>query len=334
MAHSRTSNLKLGLLVLSGLFLFILTLYVIGKNENFFGSSFEIRARFTNVNGLLPGNNVRFAGIQAGTVKRIRIIDDTTIEVVLSIDKDMKPYIHKNALSTIGTEGLMGNKVINILPQTGPAAVVQVGDLLSTPKAVSTDEMLQTLANTNYNIADISVDLKATIRRINQSSAFWTILGDGGLARNLQSSLFNINQASANANGMTRDLRDIVSDAKNGKGSIGSLMRDTAFAASLARAIETIRSAGDKANLAAGSLDETVRDIHQQVTSGKGPVQTLLNDSGLVVKLNASMENIREGTNAFNQDMEALKHNFLLRGYFRKQAKLQTQTIAKTTTTP
>lgn len=332
MAHSNTSNLKLGLLVLSGLLLFILTLYIIGKNENLFGSSFEIRARFTNVNGLLPGNNIRFAGIQAGTVKGIRIIDDTTIEVVLSINKDMKPYIHKNALTSLGTEGLMGNKVINIFPQTGIAPVVQAGDILSTPRNVSTDEMLQTLANTNNNIADISADLKATIRRINQSSALWTILGDGGLATHIQSSLNDISQASANANGMTRDLREIIGDAKNGKGSIGSLMRDTAFATSLARAIETIRSAGNKADQLAGTLDETVRDIHQQVTGGKGPVNTLLTDSGLVVKLNASMENIREGTNSFNQDMEALKHNFLLRGYFRKQAKQQKQAIAKTTT--
>ena len=82
MPHLKISNLKLGILVLSGLFLFILTLYIIGKNENFFGSDFEVRARFTNVNGLLPGNNIRFAGIQAGTVKRINIIDDTTIEVI------------------------------------------------------------------------------------------------------------------------------------------------------------------------------------------------------------------------------------------------------------
>jgi phospholipid/cholesterol/gamma-HCH transport system substrate-binding protein len=177
------------------------------------------------------------------------------------------------------------------------------------------------------------VDLKATIRHINQSSALWTTLGDGGLAQSLKSSLYNISQASANANGMTRDLRDIISDAKSGKGSIGTLMRDTAFAASLAHAVSSIRSAGEKADQLAGTLDETVRDIHQQVTTGKGTVQTLLKDTSLVVKLTASMESIRQGTAAFNQDMQALQHNFLLRGYFRKQAKQQKQSITNATVT-
>lgn len=328
MANQKTANLKLGLLVLSGLFLFILTLYIIGKNENFFGSNVEIKARFTNVNGLMPGNNIRFAGIQAGTVKRIKIIDDTTIEVSLSIDKTIEPYIHKNAIATLGTEGLMGNKVINILPEkdptgTKPAPLVQTGDLLPTPKAVSTDEMLQTLALTNNNIAEISEDLKTTIRRINKSTALWTLLNDDGLTHNIRSSLSNISQASTHANDMTRDLHTIINDIKTGKGSIGSLLRDSSLVISLSQAIDKINTAGTNIDHLTADLSATVRDIHQDITNGNGTVNALLKDPALVTKLNESMDNIRKGTDAFNQDMEALKHNFLLRGYFRKQAKEQ-----------
>jgi phospholipid/cholesterol/gamma-HCH transport system substrate-binding protein len=328
-----SKNIKLGALVISGLVVFIFTLYVIGKNENFFGSSFELRVRFANVSGLVAGNNIRFAGIQAGTVKRITVINDTTIEVTMMVDEKMRPFIRKNAQAAIGTEGLMGNKVLNILPARGDAAGVDPGDVLATKPLSGTDELLESLTRTSGNIEEISVDLKATIRHINQSSALWTTLGDGGLAQSLKSSLYNISQASANANGMTRDLRDIISDAKSGKGSIGTLMRDTAFAASLAHAVSSIRSAGEKADQLAGTLDETVRDIHQQVTTGKGTVQTLLKDTSLVVKLTASMESIRQGTAAFNQDMQALQHNFLLRGYFRKQAKQQKQSITNATVT-
>jgi phospholipid/cholesterol/gamma-HCH transport system substrate-binding protein len=336
MANQKISNLKLGMLVLSGLFLFIMTLYIIGKNENFFGSNFEIKTRFTNVNGLMPGNNIRFAGIQAGTVKRIRIIDDTTIEVTLSIDNAMKPYIHKNAIATLGTEGLMGNKVINILPEKSPAGakpapLAQPGDLLATPKAVSTDEMLQTLAITNNNIAEISEDLKTTIRRINKSTALWTTLNDDGLARNIRSSLNNLSQASTHANNMTRDLHTIISDMKTGKGSIGTLLRDSSLASSLGQAIEKINIAGSNIARLTADLSATVRDIHQDITDGKGTINALLKDPALVAKLNASMENIRLGTDAFNQDMEALKHNFLLRGYFRKQAKQQAKEQQKIT---
>lgn len=328
------NNIKLGVFVLAGLLLFILTLYVIGKNENYFGSNFELKARFANVNGLVNGDNIRFAGIQAGTVKRITLINDTAIEVTLLLDNAMRPFIRTNALASIGSEGLMGNKIINIQPVTGPAALVQPGDHLPVEKIVGTDEMLATLAKTNNNIEDISEDLKGTIRRINSSTALWTILNDGSLARNLRSSLAAINQASQNANALTTDLRVVMADTRAGKGSVGALLRDTALSSNLTQAVEKIRSAGVRTDQLVTSLQETIDSIHQDVTGGQGAVHSLLKDPALVTSLNASMENIRQGTAAFNQDMEALKHNFLLRGYFRKQEKKQQQKSKSLTTLP
>jgi phospholipid/cholesterol/gamma-HCH transport system substrate-binding protein len=63
---------------------------MIGKNRNLFGSTYELKARFGNVQGLVSGNNVRFSGIQAGTVKRVKILSDTVIEVTMVIDRKMK----------------------------------------------------------------------------------------------------------------------------------------------------------------------------------------------------------------------------------------------------
>src|ERR1700761_6357472 len=140
-----SSNLKLGLLVLAGLLLLVSTLYIIGKNENYFGSHFDLRARFYNADGLVVGDNIRFSGLQAGTVRSIRMIDDTSIEAVLRIDKSMRPCIHKNALAAIGTEGLIGNKVVNILPVKSPAPPAEENDLLAAQRQVSTDDMLRTL---------------------------------------------------------------------------------------------------------------------------------------------------------------------------------------------
>src|SRR6185312_5708238 len=116
MAKQSINNIKLGVFVIAGLLVIIVSLYLIGKNQSLFGSSFTVRARFKNIGGLMPGNNVRFAGIQAGTVKSIKIINDSTVEVSFLIEKKVKPYIHKNSFVTIGTEGLMGNKVLNITP--------------------------------------------------------------------------------------------------------------------------------------------------------------------------------------------------------------------------
>jgi phospholipid/cholesterol/gamma-HCH transport system substrate-binding protein len=323
MATQTISNTKLGLLVLSGLFLFILTLYIIGKNQNMFGSSYRLKARFTEVNGLMKGNNIRFSGIQAGTVKSVRIIDDTTIEVVMLINNDLKPYIHTNAAASIGTEGLIGNKIINIIPGRSNAPVAEEGDMLNTRHLVSTDDMLQTLSKTNDNFATISEGLKQTIQRINTSAALWRLLNDSSLPANTRSALAHIRQASANADRLTGDLQSLISDVRRGKGAAGTLLADSAFAGKLTATLENLRLAGMQADAAAESLNATVKDVHENLTNGKGTVTALLKDSALLNRVNASVENIQRGTDAFSQDMEALKHNFLFRGYFRKLEKQQ-----------
>src|SRR6478752_6018204 len=114
MAKQSISNVKLGIFVLSGLFILVFTLYMIGKNQNLFGNTFQLKARFDNVYGLMSGNNVRFSGIQIGTVRNVNIVNDTLIEVEMDVDEEVKKFIHKNAIASIGTEGIMGNKVVNI----------------------------------------------------------------------------------------------------------------------------------------------------------------------------------------------------------------------------
>jgi phospholipid/cholesterol/gamma-HCH transport system substrate-binding protein len=316
-----TTSVKLGLFVLAGAFVLILTLYLIGKSQNLFGSNVELKARFRNVSGLMSGSNVLFSGIQVGTVNKIKIIDDTTIEISFLVDKEMLPYIHRNARVSIGTEGLMGNKIVNILPVNESSPPVREGELLSASQAVSTDEMLATLDKTNMNIAAISEGLKSSVQRLNDSKALWGILDDSSLALNMKASMENISRASANVNAVTQDLHAMIADVKNGKGSVGALLRDTAFSANLEQTLAKIKEVGVKAAGVGDELDQMVGDIRHNMDQGQGTVHALLKDSSLAMKLSATMDNVQRGTESFSQDMEALKHNFLLRGYFRKLDK-------------
>jgi phospholipid/cholesterol/gamma-HCH transport system substrate-binding protein len=320
MANQQGNNIKLGVFVMAGLFVLILAFYMIGKNQNMFGSNFALKSRFNNLNGLIEGDNVLFSGIQAGTVKNINIINDTTIEVTLLIDNKIRGYIHKNAVVSIGTEGLMGNKIVNISPGKGVSPVVQEGDLLAAQRNVNTDEMLQTLSKTNNNVAVISEALKRTVLRIDSSSLF-TLLNDKNIGASVKSSLANINKATASANEMTRGLNEIVSQIKKGKGMAGALLSDTALAGNLKVALVKIKSASDNANQMTVQLNNIVKDIKQEMANGKGPMNTLLKDSVMAKNLSQSMDNIQKGTDNFNQDMEALKHNFLFSGYFKKLEK-------------
>ena len=206
MAKRVISNIKLGAFVLGGLLFLVLLLYMIGKNRNLFGSTYILKARFENVQGLVAGNNVRFSGIQAGTVKRIKILSDTVIEVTMIIDTKMEPIIRKNAIASIGTDGLVGNKVVNIVPAGKPAPLAEEGDILASKKSVNTDEMLQTLYKTNNDIAVIAADLKTTVQQINNSSALWALLNDKSIPQDLRISLANIRSATGKAGNMAENL--------------------------------------------------------------------------------------------------------------------------------
>jgi len=316
MANQGTNNIKLGVFVLAGLFALILSFYLIGKNHNLFGSNFRIRARFSNLSGLTEGNNVLFSGIQAGTVKTIDMINDTTIEVTLLIDNKIKSYIHRNAVAAIGTEGLMGNKIVNIVPGKEPSPVVAEGELLAAQKIVSTDEMLQTLSRTNNNVAVISEGLKETVLKINHS-AVMDLLNDKRIGTSLRSSLSHVDQAAANAARITEGMNNLVGDIKSGKGAAGALLTDTAFAGNLQGAILKIRNASDNADRLILQLNNLVQNLNQ----GDGSLSVILRDSAFARNLKNTMDNLQKGTDGFNQNMEALKHNFLFRGYFKNQEK-------------
>jgi phospholipid/cholesterol/gamma-HCH transport system substrate-binding protein len=325
MAKKTINTIKLGAFVTAGLLFLILLLYMIGKNRNLFGPSFILKAQFENVQGLVPGNNVRYSGIEVGTVKRINILNDTVMEVVLVVNDKMKKIIRNNAIVSIGSDGLMGNKVINISPAqivSGKSApLVTEGNTLFSRKPVSTDDMLQTLSKTNQDVAVIAVQLKLTVQRINNSTALWKILNDETLPQNLRMSAVNVQLATARAAAMANDLQLLVSNIKNGKGSVGAVLTDTSFAKNLNDAIVKIKGVGDRADELANALNAVVADVQQDVHNGKGTVNALLKDSLIVTKINGSLDNIQKGTDAFSQNMEALKHNFLFRGYFRKLEK-------------
>ena len=312
------NNVKLGAFVLSGLFFLILLLYMIGRNRNMFGSNFILKAKFENVQGLKSGNNVRYAGIDVGTVKKINILNDTVMEVVMIIDDKMKSVIHKNAAVSIGTDGLVGNKVINIAAVKQAAPAAEDGDILPSKKPLDTDEMLRTLSKTNNDISVIVEELKSTVQRINNSAGLWDILNESELPHNLKLSAFNIRQATRKARYMADDLYTIVNDIKTGKGSVGAILTDSSFAYNLNAAVVKIKSVGDEADSLSHQLRNAVSGIQANLDNGKGTLNALLKDSVLADRLHKSLDNIQQGTEGFNQNMEALKHNFLFRGYFRK----------------
>jgi phospholipid/cholesterol/gamma-HCH transport system substrate-binding protein len=314
-------TIKLGLFVLSALTLLIIALYVLGKNKTFFGNRFELKSQFRDVNGLLTGNNVRFSGIDVGSVLGIKILNDTVIEVTMNLNRNMKGLIRSNSIASIGTDGLIGNRVVNIEPAGGDFPFVNGGETLPSKEEVRTDEMLRTLYNTNKNVAKISEEVLNTMKLINNSSELTSLLNDKTLSQNLRISLQNLRNTTENASLMMKNAVSTLKLASEGKGALATVLTDTTLSADLKLAVGQIRTLENSADRLVNDLNQMVTSVEKDINQGNGSVNALLRDSIMANQMRASIKNVEKGTAAFAQDMEAAKSNFLFRGYFKKQEK-------------
>lgn len=321
MKNRTIDTVRLGIFVIAGLVLLILAFYMLSKNQSFFHSRFEIKAHFENVGGLVAGNNVRVSGIVVGTVEEVQIINDTLTEVTLALNQEMQNIVRKNALASIGTDGLIGNRVVNLLPVKAPAPLIEPGDILEAQEEISTDAMLRTLDQTNKNVLVISENLRQTLERINNSTQLATLLDDVTLSRDLKASLLNLRHATQEASGIMQDFHSLVGDVQAGKGTVGYLLRDTTIAVHLNEAAKKIGVVEDEAEKLAGELNKLVEGLQADLNKGEGPANLVMKDSLAAARLQNTLGNLEQGTARFNENMEALKHNFLFRRYFKKLEK-------------
>ena len=317
MKNKGIENIKVGALVLGGLMFLILTLYMIGKNRSLLGKTFTIAAVVHNVNGLVPGNNVRFKGIDVGTVKAIEITNDTLIRVVMIIEDRMKPFIKRNAIASIGTDGIMGNKLVNINSVPHHAPAVEEGDVIQSRQPIETDEMLRTLNTTNTNIEKITNNLYEISTKLNRSESLWTLLSDSVITHDLKLAISDLRRAGRNTAELTGDARDITKRLEGGNGIAYTLFTDTTLSMQLASTLSKIQEASNKTTSIMNDLQVTIDEMKR----GEGTVGLLLADSAFRQNLYNSAVNIEQGTTRFNQNMEALKTNFLFKKYYKKMEK-------------
>lgn len=318
MEKEKLQKIRLGLFVIAGTILFVTSMYFIGDKQDLFGSTFQINAIFNNVNGLQKGNNVRFSGIDVGTVKNIKIQNDTSIMVVMIIREDVKEFIKKDAVTTIGTDGLMGNKLINIKPGSISSQVVVEGDTLSTYQGSDTDQMLKRLERTNTNIVMITNSLVGIIKEIEEGKGtIGRLITDTSLAQNIDETLLNLKESSKKTTKILKSIEENIQHINLGEGTVGSLLMDTVFASNVEEMIKELMIASSNTK----GITEEIQKLIINIKEGQGMVGSIIADSTLAKNLEKSVENIQLGSEAFNENMEALKHNFLFRGYFKRQEK-------------
>ena len=113
MPENKYNSLRIGFFIFIGFLLFVAAILILGRKRNMFKPTINISTVFRDVRGLKVGNNVRFTGIEVGTIVAITILSDTAVNVEMSMERQVIPYIKKNSVATIGNDGLMGNKIVS-----------------------------------------------------------------------------------------------------------------------------------------------------------------------------------------------------------------------------
>tara|TARA_R110000868_G_scaffold100301_6_gene275907 strand:+ start:1841 stop:2824 length:984 start_codon:yes stop_codon:yes gene_type:complete len=316
MKNTSSQKIRLGLFVVISTFLFVLAIYLIGQKQNMFKKTFTISAYFQNVNGLQKGNNVRYSGINIGTVKDIDMVNDSTIKVDMTIEEKIITHIKKNAVATIGSDGLVGNMIVNILPGKGHDATIGNGDIIASYSKIGADDILSTLSVSSENAAILTSDLlKITRAMIEGKGTLAVLLNDTIMAKDLRHSVTSLKMASHDASNTIGEIHRIISSLKTNDDTVlGLLMNDSISGGKIKSVVNNLETS----SLEIENMLSTINNVVNDLNSSQGAFNYIVKDTTLVNNLKSTLKNINEGTDKFNQNMEALKHNFLTRGYFRK----------------
>lgn len=190
-------KLKLGIFVIAGLVILAAIIFYIGKDKNLFRDTFHANAVFRDIGGLEVGNHVRFSGINVGVVNGIKILTDTSVVVDLLLESEVRDHIKKDAIVSIGSDGLMGDKNIAISQGSMDSESITDNHIFLTREPVDMEEMIFTLRNTGNNAEVITNELAEILYKVNHGKGTLSrLISDSSFADDMTETMENLKQGS------------------------------------------------------------------------------------------------------------------------------------------
>ncbi len=293
---------RLGLFIFIGTILLIISIFLIGNRENLFTSTIEIKTYFDQIEGLKPGAPVRLSGYDVGSVSNISLVGgkDGNVEVVMRIDYDLVHFIRLDSKSSIETEGLVGKKIVTITPGSADQPIIKNGGIIKSKNPLNLSVIMEQTESTISYLKDLTRDLAEIIAKVNRGEGtIGKIVNDDRLYESAVSITQNADRSLTQVTKRLTDVSDIIIEMT---GSIKSIISN------VDSAIYDAKRVIDKVDRGEGVLgvlvsDQTMADSLKQVISN----------------LTRTSEEARMATSSLFENMEALKHNWLFKGYFEER---------------
>jgi phospholipid/cholesterol/gamma-HCH transport system substrate-binding protein len=297
MEKKKSTKLVMAIFIVMGFALFLVAIFVIGSKQNLFTSTMKLQTVFETVSGLLEGSTVRFNGINVGTVDKIEIISGNKVRVEMTIISSVRQFIKRDSKVKVISEGLIGNKIIDITPGSEIALPVDAGGLLESIKPIEAEDILKSLKETGDNASVITKDIANIVSKVDS--------GEGTLGQLINNkSMYNNVDSTLKGFATSTELVNYV--LRNVANSVDVI---TTEVVPMTQKIRTIT--------------EDISEITRKMNSSESVVGTLLTDTNfannlksLIRNADQTTANLEQGSFSFSQNMEALKHNFLFKGYF------------------
>lgn len=327
MAKSKSQKIRVGIFMVVGTLILIGALYSIGKRQHIFSKNIHLYAVFQNVNGLQIGNNVRYSGVNIGTVSKIEMKEVGKITIQMAVEEKTAYFIKKDALASIGSDGLVGSMVVNILPGKDERAVtVSSGDTIPSYSKIGADDILSTLNTTNENAALLTADLlKITNQILDSKGTLGALINDTILANDIRQTIKELKSTTQGTALAVSKVNEIIDKIDYDQSAAAVLLSDTTSANTIKTMLANLESSSEEIHKVTQGLDDYLNEIR----SGKGAIHHLTQDENLVKDIDATIIEIKEAAEKLNENMEAMRQNFLFRGYFRKLERQEAQDTKK-----
>lgn len=321
---TRLRTALVGGFVIVGLTLFAGGLFVIGDRRLLFAEQFELNATFGKVTGLQVGTRVRLAGLDAGEVLEI-VVPATPAErfrVRMRMREDLRQLVRADSVPAIQTDGIVGNAFIQVSVGSPTAPVVLPGATLQGRDPIEFADLIEEGRTTFRTVAaefsDISGDVGAAVRALTGTADTTTRVIDE-VGKNVETMTAHSAQVIADAQSALTEAQQLVGDIRAGKGTIGRLVADDALYEQVVLASRDVAQSMENVR----QMTEQTRELVTSFAARDGTAQQI------AVALRAALSDVQEATADLSEGTEALKRNFLFRGFFRDRGFFDLDSVSR-----
>jgi phospholipid/cholesterol/gamma-HCH transport system substrate-binding protein len=305
-----------GAFVVIGLLLFAVGLFMIGERRMLFEKRFPVYTEFSRLGELQVGSIVRVAGANAGEITEILLPASPSgkFRVRMDVREALHPIIRTDSAAGTETEGLVGGVFVNIVSGTDQARPLPDGGTIRGIEPYAISDLLKqagdTMAMVNQTVATLRVDAETAVKQVSLTAqdAHATLAQMGP---DLEAMARNGNQISA-------DTREMIASINGGKGTIGKLVHDD----ELYNRLRDVTTQAQDVMVNLHSVSDEARRAIVDFRSKDGPAQ------GMLADMRSTIGQTRKATANLADNMEAMKHNFLLRGFFNKRGYFDLDSIS------